>query len=469
MAANVFTGTVSSSWNNAGNWSLGSIPTVSDGHIVTFDATSPNCTLGGNFSCNHLDMTGYTNTFSVGSSVFLVNGNITIVPGFSQNSGGTLNLSSGGGNMTSNGVSIPGLLWIQGGTRTLIDDWTTNDLRLGTTGNPIINDNVIHVTGDLAHVNNTNITGTTEIVMTGTGSITSSTTLSFSVRLNLTINTTGIVTIGNFRYGGGTFRYVAGTVSCSGNFVVVNANTTLDVNGSTFPNSTTTNSIGINFDRFTLTGGLVLFLTTPICVVNSFSWGGGVGNIRTSGIYLLGDFVLTGNCTSNNTTSILYMKGNGQWIGNFVARIDIVFDTTGTITFSDNIQFAAYTITYISGHINARNSSLSFAANSSIFNFDKIKIGFITATAAVTITANRFFIGDVHTNILVGDSSNRMTFELSQPCYSDFIALLNVSFSNANGYYKPVITNRNSNKGGNINVIFENQLPNGFPQKSLNF
>ena len=60
MAANIFTGAINANTNNAGNWSLLSIPTFSDGNVATWGATSPNCTVNATLSCNAVDFTGYT-------------------------------------------------------------------------------------------------------------------------------------------------------------------------------------------------------------------------------------------------------------------------------------------------------------------------------------------------------------------------------------------------------------------------
>jgi len=94
MAANIFqSGGVNNNWNTTGNWSLGAVPTASDGNIATFNASSPNCTVNIAAVCNNIDFTGYTNTITMTNGI-TVSGNITL---------GSSMLISGAGGLTSNG------------------------------------------------------------------------------------------------------------------------------------------------------------------------------------------------------------------------------------------------------------------------------------------------------------------------------------------------------------------------------
>ena len=81
MANNYWRGTLSNVWQTAGNWSLGAVPTSSDGNTAVFDGTSPNCTLnaGGVLNCVNIDFSAYANTITVNNSLNLY-GNITLGP-----------------------------------------------------------------------------------------------------------------------------------------------------------------------------------------------------------------------------------------------------------------------------------------------------------------------------------------------------------------------------------------------------
>jgi len=95
-------------WGTATNWSLGAVPTASDGNVATFDATSPNVTVSGsNKVANALDFTGYTNTITFITYGISVYGDITL--GVNMNIvTPTFLYSAATGNLTSNGKAFMG-------------------------------------------------------------------------------------------------------------------------------------------------------------------------------------------------------------------------------------------------------------------------------------------------------------------------------------------------------------------------
>lgn len=104
--------------------------------------------------------------------------------------------------------------------------------------------------------------GTTNIVMNGTGSWSS--TAGAAVSLNLTINTSGTVTIsGNVYYRTGTLTYTAGTV----------VTTSSTLNSSL---STTYNTSGMTWNNVTLTGGSQTFTLNSLFSIS--------GTLNTTGI-----------------------------------------------------------------------------------------------------------------------------------------------------------------------------------------
>src|SRR5688572_28388140 len=109
MAVNLFTGATSDSWAVATNWSLGAVPTATDGHVATLDATSPNCDLtGSNRVANALNLTGFTGTLSFGPQLLSVAGDITLSPTATYTGvGGSFLLITATGTMTWNGTVFP--------------------------------------------------------------------------------------------------------------------------------------------------------------------------------------------------------------------------------------------------------------------------------------------------------------------------------------------------------------------------
>jgi len=128
---NLFTGATNANWGTSTNWSLGVVPTASDGYVTRFDATSPNCSVNSsNRICNHIDFTGYTNTITR-SQILTVSGNITLSP--TMNWAGTnvfgMNAS---GTITTNGKSIPNTFQF---TNTAVMNVTFADLLTASTIN----------------------------------------------------------------------------------------------------------------------------------------------------------------------------------------------------------------------------------------------------------------------------------------------------------------------------------------------
>jgi hypothetical protein len=126
MAVNAFRGTTDSNWGTAANWTQGTVPTAADGHVTTFDASSPNCTVNTSSRvCNNLDFTGYTNTITMTNQI-TVSGNVTLVSTMaSRVAGAGALLINATSTMTSNGGTWPNALTIQGisQTYTLADNW----------------------------------------------------------------------------------------------------------------------------------------------------------------------------------------------------------------------------------------------------------------------------------------------------------------------------------------------------------
>lgn len=77
MAFNDFTnGAGGNTWNTAGNWSQGTIPTTTDTHTVRILAVA--CTMSASRSCNHLDLSGQSATLTMSTFTLTVAGDISL-------------------------------------------------------------------------------------------------------------------------------------------------------------------------------------------------------------------------------------------------------------------------------------------------------------------------------------------------------------------------------------------------------
>lgn len=374
-ANNFISGGVDNNWGTAGNWSLGAVPTASDGNITTFTSSSPNCTVNGNRVANEIDFSSYTNTITMTGSI-TVSGNITL--GASMNVSGTGNLADNAtGNFTSNGFSWPNGVVVNGNSKivTFTDasnlgylqiaaangtnavsiqaDMTLVHLFYGITVTPqglngLFN---VYISGSITGAGTTSyLSGTANLILNGTGTWSGVNT--GGIRNNLIINTSGTITVsGNVYYNSGTLTYTAGTV--------VTTSSTLNVIGTA-----TLNTNGIAWNNVSFSGTAQTFTFSSDLTVQNLTC-----NAYTS--VLLGDktIYINGNYTQalqfgNPGNTTIVMRGTGTLLATGFITPNLVINTAGTITFGATIYFGVFskTITYTAGTVITTNSLLSISA-----------------------------------------------------------------------------------------------------------
>lgn len=259
MAVNLFTGATNNNWGTATNWSQGTVPTASDGHVTTFDGTSPNCTVNtSNRVCNNIDFTGYTGTITM-TFIITVSGNITYSSTMNVAGASAMQMNANG-TITSNGFSWPNtFVWSATCTPTLSGNFTvtgstTVNLNCTITLTPTTSE-VFRTNGLSQSGLNSSLIGTAEVRVTG-GTWVCST--SGGVGGNRIFGFDGNVTISgtcNFLSGfSGTAKWYSGTQS--GGQININSSCTLDLAGNTFTNIT------FNTSGITLTVNSTLSATT---------------------------------------------------------------------------------------------------------------------------------------------------------------------------------------------------------------
>lgn len=221
-------------WNTTTTWEENAVPTASDAVIARPDNTSGQLTMDGatGKSVGSLDFTNYTNTLTLTGALSLTcSGNVTFGSGMTITGTGTTLNCSATSTLTSNGKTWTGKMTFTGGagpvTFTLADTWTVNGLVTWTTS-PVLNGAILNCAGSATIAASSNLTGTTQINMTGTGTLTGSTG---TIANNLAINTAGTITLAgsNLLYLTGTFTYYAGSVVWGATFLQINGNCTLDL------------------------------------------------------------------------------------------------------------------------------------------------------------------------------------------------------------------------------------------------
>ena len=225
----------------------------------------------------------YWNNLTVNNAVTLTYGADLYVNGlFTVSTGGTLTAGiyqTYFKNALNNVVGS--LLFIDTSSITVPHDMTVLDLRFGNAGNgPTINGSTIYVNQNLTVQNTANgSSGTTAIVMQGTGTWSSS---GGQIGNSLTFNTAGTITISGSVFYQGVMTRVAGTVNAAGSTMTINGASTFDTAGMSFNNITinTTGTITIN-SLLSATGTLLFPVTnTTFAGTAGFS----VGTMALTGV-----------------------------------------------------------------------------------------------------------------------------------------------------------------------------------------
>lgn len=488
MAANIFTGATNNNWITATNWSLGTVPTATDGHIATFDATSPNCTLTTTARvCNNIDFTGYTNTITF-SSTLTVSGNVTLDTNmiFASSSALIVNANS---TFTSNGktVDVPLKIGLASSTITitLADDLTPSVSYdgNGNTSTVTMNGNNLILTGGVAlnGVNGTICNGTTLYKVTGacTWSVSAA---GHRIRNNFTVEATGVLTIINtVYYQSGTFSVVTG-----GN--ILSDGSTFNIVGLTAAPSVTLDLNGISLSNILFTG-TTTFTTTllsDLIIRNNCS----IGTVNGTGWVFNGySIYVGGNLSQNGTASTI--SGTTNFITNGNNTFSQPNATSATAcTFKNNLEVNTDGYLIILGQFNYSTgefkitkgrvllqdygvstfpkTALVVVASATFTNCHRVNFKTITLTAGITLTMNEFFNGSpaYKTRIKSTTTSNYIiTFTDTKKKISKYINITNATITERNQLR--VITANNAIRTGNIGVVFEpNIWGNGTPLNS---
>lgn len=333
MASRYFVnGGVDNNWGTTGNWSTvsggaggSSVPSSADD--VFLDGNSPNCVVNTTTrSAKTLTCTGYVNTLTMNANLE-ISGSVTIVSGMTFSGSSTL-VAIATGTWTSNGktVNVP-VQFRSSMTITMADDLTCSALfRVGGNSgeNVTVNGNKIFAGAGFTITNDT-MFGTTELVLSGTGTYTGGTNA--SVRNNLTFDASGgtITISGTLGKSTNTFKYTSGTVVTSGStFKLAGSTTTLDLNG-------------ITWDAVTFASSSTATMTSGLQCTGLLSFLGSGETYSFSGTITAGGGVTIGSSVNVNGAGTLLLNGTGtvtvtSATSSFIPNITV--NTAGTITFN---------------------------------------------------------------------------------------------------------------------------------------
>jgi len=306
---NINTNTITSSNRNmyvGGSFTCGALTLTSTILVLNGSGTLQTTTFLSGTGELQINTTGAI-TLSTATSLILINIRFTWISG-SVNTGGTTAIFNTN-TITSGPIQWNNMTLAANGTNTLLSDMYVTNLTTSQQGfTTTINGFSIFVSGSLTTNGTTaTTTGTTNIVLIGTGTVTNNLTAG-TFRNNLEINTKGTITFsGNFRYFAGTLTYTSGNIISSG--------ATLALTGSL-------SVIGFNkidFETVTITAGSTItmdgfFSGRPgkLCTVQS----------TTTTNYIISfldpfekitQFVRMTNCTIASTSSVLLVTTDGAF------------------------------------------------------------------------------------------------------------------------------------------------------------
>lgn len=407
-------------------------------------------------------------TFTLLNNFNLSGNTVTWLAGAMTTTGSTTSLN-GNVTFTGTGLTFNNVTALANTTLTLSNDITiSGSISTNTSAATfVINGFTLYVGGGLNTVVNTTVSGTTNIVLNGTGTI-QNTSSAGVFQNNIEINTSGTITFGtNFRYNTGTFKYTAGTTNTVGNTFIVALAATIDVNGNTNGTGSTICDTGINFWNFTDSHGTgTLTFTTPICVINSFSLVQGA-YAASSFAYVQGNLIVANN-TGGTLTIVL--NGSGFIQTNAMLRSSLIINTNGKYTVAttnpvNTLRFNGATFTFLKGKFDTRNVTLSITGTSTFIGFDKLR--FKRVEVANQITMDNFFQGSASQICQVVSTVLGTAFALvltdGFQKISNYTSVQDMTLTNtATSRGSLLLTYAKANKGRNTgNITYVNNKPNG--------
>jgi len=385
MANNIFTGTTNNNWGTATNWSLGVVPINNDGNTVVFNASSPGCALNVAGSANAIDFTGYTGTITM-TNYLNVAGNVTLSSGMTI-AGSSYLAVTNNATLTSNGKTWPNDIQLGTSARTIAfaDNWTVYGSAISTSGTGNIwNGSTLYIGGSLTF--NGNGSGTTNIVMFGTG------TFSGTAANNLTFSLTFVSDVITFGAATGlSNKTMSFDMSSPGGINIYSGS------GNTFTITGSASLVGLNvfpFENVNITSGSSITISDAnenmfVAGNLTFLAGGSTTTLITStptnSVYV--NFDYTVNHAVASTNSRIVLDGSGVWSGTSYTLLDLTiqsaYDISGTVYFGGSGK----TLDTLSGTVVATGSTL-YINNSVILNTNTEwnNVSIATTVSAITVT-----------------------------------------------------------------------------------
>lgn len=402
-------------WNATATWVGAVVPIAGDD--IAFTITSGNLTVNVNTAVLiGVNLTNYLGTITFTQTIN-TSGFLNLGAGLYTQAGANGIVLNNNTTLTSGGVTWSRTLTFSGtsATYTFVGNWTSTGLiTFSAGGTTTLTNNTLNINGGLTQTTAGIYLGTTAIVFGGTGTWSNSST--GLIRNNLTFNS-GANTVnisGNVYYNTGTITYTSGTIDTTGSTLTIALATTLNTDGITWNNITTTTTLAITLgSNLTLTGTLSIGTGTTSFVLGGFNLISINSNltmgasstftlpanqtfktltITGSAIINTNTLTITENLTINNlvsgTTSIIY-GGTGTWTAlNTSSYISnpLTINTAGTLTISGIVYKQSGLFTYTAGTI--IDTTGTVAVNSLTLNISGFTFRKLLVNGAITLTSN---------------------------------------------------------------------------------
>ena len=328
-------------------------------------------------------------TITIGNIVYRI-GTLTYTTGTVITTGSILTIVTGT-TLNTNGIIWNNITFTASTTHTLTSNLTLSGTWLQN-GGVVLTVNGFQVNvgsaitsggaGSTLGTTNFLISGNTNINLLGTGGF----------KNNLTINSSGTVTLAALVYSVGTLTYTAGTMSIGTSPLSINGSCTLNTSGMTWYSILiiAASTITLTSDLYTGLGSVFNFnVSGATTTLNGFTIyiGGSLGNAgggANSPIFTgTSNFVMTG--TGNLGNAITNNIG-------LIIKNNLTINTAGTITILGYLRYSTGTLTYTAGTVNAStnlstlqlDTASSPTLNTSGINWYNVTI----STVSQTITIN---------------------------------------------------------------------------------
>ena len=353
----------------------------------------------------------YANTITMTADI-TVSGNISLSPTMTIAGAGALTVNASG-ILRGNGKTWSTPMTIAGTsqTYTLSDNWTVSaNFTLGATSAAVINGNTLNLGANLTVTTTAINTGTSTLNLNGTG--TWSHTSTGQIRNNLTINTSGTITVsGNVYYNTGILTYSTGTVVTTGSTLNIATSVTLNTSGM----GTTTNA----WNNVLITGTSTITFTSNFNCSGLLNIGTGGNIITLSSSGGARTITTSGGLTNTTTTGYIICNVNIKLTGGTISTIGSLsggyiqinptytFEVDGNVTFSSTNAHFFYggvtsgtggTFKYTSGVVTTTGSSVWFQAcnvNSGTIAWNNV--WFLSGAASTTVLQSNMTVNGLLT------------------------------------------------------------------------